>query len=173
MAQRASLVAQMVKKSPAMQETQVQSLGAEDSLEKGMATYSSILAWRIPRTEEPGRLTKSRTRLSSYHHQWLKGRALPLTCISPAVFQRFKENLTFPRNKCGSLAGNHGINLRMEVKYFLNVRVLYPLLAPLTLILKSCAWRSERIMPGCLWCVCSTHGESRTRANLCLVESVS
>ena len=53
------------KESPAMQETQVQSLGAEDSLEKGMATYSSILAWRIPRTEEPGRLTKSRTRLSS------------------------------------------------------------------------------------------------------------
>ena len=136
-----------------MQETQVQSLDAEDPLEKGKATHSSILAWRIPRTEEPGRLTKSQTRLSSYHHQWLKGRAfrvLPLTCVSTAVFQRFKENLTFPRNKCGSLAGNHGINLRMEVKYFLNVRVLYPLLAPLTLILKSCARRSERIMPGCL-----------------------
>ena len=46
----------MVKKLPAMQETQVQSLGQEDSLEKGMATHSSILAWRIPRTEEPGGL---------------------------------------------------------------------------------------------------------------------
>ena len=42
------------KESPAMQETQVQSLDAEDPLEKGKATHSSILAWRIARTEEPG-----------------------------------------------------------------------------------------------------------------------
>ena len=46
----------MVKNLPAMQETVVQSLGWEDSLEKGMAPHSSILAWRIPWTEEPGRL---------------------------------------------------------------------------------------------------------------------
>ena len=46
----------MVKNLPAMQETQVQSLGREDSLEKGMATHSSILAWEIPWTEEPGGL---------------------------------------------------------------------------------------------------------------------
>ena len=52
----ASLVAQMVKNLPAMQETQVLSLGWEDPLEKGMATHSSILAWRIPWTEEPGGL---------------------------------------------------------------------------------------------------------------------
>ena len=44
----------MVKSLPAMQETQVQSLGRGDPLEKGMATHSSILAWRIPWTEEPG-----------------------------------------------------------------------------------------------------------------------
>ena len=51
----ASLVAQTVKNPFAMQETQVQSLGWEDPpLEKGMATHSSILAWRIPWTEEPG-----------------------------------------------------------------------------------------------------------------------
>ena len=49
-------MAQMVKNLPAMQETQVQSLGQEDPLEKGMATHSSILAWRIPWTEEPGEL---------------------------------------------------------------------------------------------------------------------
>ena len=49
----ASLVAQMVNNLPAMQETWVQSLGQEDPLEKGMATHSSILAWRIPWTEEP------------------------------------------------------------------------------------------------------------------------
>ena len=46
----------MVKNPPAMQETWVQALGWEDPLEKGMATHSSILAWRIPRTEEPGGL---------------------------------------------------------------------------------------------------------------------
>ena len=49
-------MAQMVKNLPAMQETWVRSLGWEDSLEKRMATHSSILAWRIPRTEEPGGL---------------------------------------------------------------------------------------------------------------------
>ena len=53
---RAPLVAQMVKNLPAVQENQVQSLGREDPLEKGMATHSSILAWRIPWTEEPGAL---------------------------------------------------------------------------------------------------------------------
>ena len=52
----ASLVAQMVKSLPAMQETGVRSLGQEDPLGEGIATHSSILAWRIPRTEEPGRL---------------------------------------------------------------------------------------------------------------------
>ena len=49
----ASLVAQLVKNASAMQETWVRSLGWEDSLEKGMATHSSILAWKSPWTEEP------------------------------------------------------------------------------------------------------------------------
>ena len=53
---RASLVAQIVKSLPAMQDTWVQSLGQEDPLEKEMATHSSILAWKIPWTEEPGGL---------------------------------------------------------------------------------------------------------------------
>ena len=52
----ASLVAQMVKNLPALQETQVQSLGREDPREKEMATHSSIFAWEIPQTEEPGGL---------------------------------------------------------------------------------------------------------------------
>ena len=51
-----SLVVQLVKNLPAVQETWVRSLGQEDSLEKGMASHSSILAWKIPWTEEPGRL---------------------------------------------------------------------------------------------------------------------
>ena len=53
---RASQVAWMVNNLLVMQETRVRSLGWEDPLEKGMATHSSILAWRIPRTEEPGGL---------------------------------------------------------------------------------------------------------------------
>ena len=57
---RASLVAQMVKNLTAVQETWVRSLGWEDPLEKEMATHSSILAWRIPWTEEPGGLQSMR-----------------------------------------------------------------------------------------------------------------
>ena len=53
---RAPLVAQLVKNPPEMWETWVQSLGWEDTLEKGMATHSSILAWEISWTEEPGKL---------------------------------------------------------------------------------------------------------------------
>ena len=61
---------QMVKNLPSLEETQVRSLDWEDPLEKGMFTYSSILAWRIPWTEETGRLqihgdTKSWTQLSN------------------------------------------------------------------------------------------------------------
>ena len=52
----ASLVAQTVKNPPAMQETLVRSLDQEDPLEEGMATHSSIFAWRMPWTEEPGGL---------------------------------------------------------------------------------------------------------------------
>ena len=66
----ASLVAQMVQNLPGMQETWVRSLSREDPLEKGMVTHSSILAWGIPWTEEPGGLQsvgsqKSQTQLSS------------------------------------------------------------------------------------------------------------
>ena len=61
-------MAQLVKNPPAMQETWVRSLGWEDPLVKGKATHSSILAWRIPWTEEPSGLqsmgSQSRTRLS-------------------------------------------------------------------------------------------------------------
>ena len=71
LAARASLVAQMVKRLPAMQEIRVRFLGWEDPLEKEMAIHSSTLAWKIPWTEESGRLQsmgsqKSRTRLSDF-----------------------------------------------------------------------------------------------------------
>ena len=64
----ASLVLQLVENPPAMRETWVQSLVWEDLLEKGMATHSSILAWRIPWTEEPGVLQSMS--LQRVGHDW-------------------------------------------------------------------------------------------------------
>ena len=58
-------MAQMVKCLPTMRETWVQSLGREDLLEKEMATHSSILAWKMPWTEEPDGVAKSQTQLSN------------------------------------------------------------------------------------------------------------
>ena len=62
------MVAKMVKDLPAMQKTQVQPLHWEDPLEKGMATHSSIHAWKIPWTEEPGGLQSRQLQKS---HTWL------------------------------------------------------------------------------------------------------
>ena len=64
-----SLVAQTVKRLPTMQETQVQSLGWEDLLEKEMATHSTILAWKIPWTEEPDRLQSMELQKSNMTEQ--------------------------------------------------------------------------------------------------------
>ena len=69
------LVAQKVKNLFAMWETQVQFLGREDPLEKGMATHSSILAWRTPRTEEPGGLQSMG--LQRVGHDWTNNTLLP------------------------------------------------------------------------------------------------
>ena len=75
---RTSLVAQTVKHLPTMRETGVQSLGWEDLLEKEMATRSSILAWKIPRTEEPGRLQSMGSqrvrRIERLHFPFFTGR---------------------------------------------------------------------------------------------------
>ena len=69
----ASLIAQSVKNLPAVLETWVQFLGREDPLEKEMATHSSVLAWKIPWTEEPGGLQSMGSQVSDmieqlYHH---------------------------------------------------------------------------------------------------------
>ena len=63
---RASLIAQVVNKLPAIRETQVQSLGHKDPLEKGKATRSSILAWRIPRRKESGGLQSMGSQRAGY-----------------------------------------------------------------------------------------------------------
>ena len=75
-----SLVAQIVKNLPAMREIQVWSLGRKDPLEKGMATHSNILAWRIPRTEEPGRLLSMGSQKVGYQTTFVNFNFLHLTC---------------------------------------------------------------------------------------------
>ena len=94
----ASLVAQTIKNLLTMQETWVRSLGWEDPLEKGMATHSSVLAWRIPWTEEPGGLqsvgSQSRTRL--------RDSRLRKACNSPCML------FCVP---CGSLRASPDIHL--------------------------------------------------------------
>ena len=98
----------MVKRLPTMWETQVRSLGQEDPLEKKMATHSSILAWKIPRTKEPGWLLsmglQSRTRLSNFtiylSIQILKV-SLKILCCHDDTW--FHQNLTFLKpwaNQC-------------------------------------------------------------------------
>ena len=76
-------MAQRLKRLPAMRETKVRSLGREDPLEKEMETHSSTLAWRIPGTEEPGRLQSTGlqrvgTRLSDYTFTFSLPQAKPL-----------------------------------------------------------------------------------------------
>ena len=77
-----SLVAQMIKIPPAIQETWVWSLGLEDPLEKEMATHSSILAWRIPWTEQPGRLQSMRSQSWTQLSDLILSFALYSVCAS-------------------------------------------------------------------------------------------
>ena len=79
---RASLAAQTVKSLSAVQETQVRSLGQEDPLEKEMVTHSSILAWKIPWMEEPGRLYSPWGCKESEMTEWLHFLSLNLYKIS-------------------------------------------------------------------------------------------
>ena len=87
---RASLVTQMLKNPLAMHETWVWSLGQEDLLEKGMAAHSSALAWRIPRTEEPGGLQS--TGLQRVGHDWVAN-----TSLSRSSSYTFWKRGLFPR----------------------------------------------------------------------------
>ena len=91
-----SLVAQTVKRLPTMQETWVWSLGWEDPLEKAMATHSSTLAWKIPWTEEPGRLQSMGSQ--RVRHDWATSLSLSLIapswmCKEPALLSSFRITL--------------------------------------------------------------------------------
>ena len=93
-------MAQMVKNLPAMQETWVQSLGQEASLEKGMAIHSTILVWKIPMTEEPGRLQSRELQESAtkphHYQQWdyenYKTYYLQL-CITSNTEEKFNKSV--------------------------------------------------------------------------------
>ena len=82
---------QTLKNLPAMRQTQVRSLGQEDPLEKGMATHSSIFAWRIPRTEEPGGpqsmglQTAGHDWVTNFHFQNLDTDPVGLPTLPPVV----------------------------------------------------------------------------------------
>ena len=76
----------MVKNLPAMQETQLGSLGWEDALDKGMETHSSILAWRIPGTEEPGRLQSVGPDTTEMTQQQLQGMVYSKRCFFQPSF---------------------------------------------------------------------------------------
>ena len=112
-----SCSAQLVKNLPAMQETWVRVSGQEDPLEEEMAPHSSILAWRIPWTEEPGgyslRGCKSQTRLGDYRGVYV-GATLLITCP--------------PHMWLGSvMAGESGVALpRLQVLVRMGQRALYP-----------------------------------------------
>ena len=82
-------MAQKVKNLPAMQETQVQSLGLEDPLEKGMKTHSSILPWRIPWTEEPDRLPSMALKRVGHDCSTFNTFTF-LLCASAVVFSQLK-----------------------------------------------------------------------------------
>ena len=112
------LVAQSVKSLPAMQETWVQSLGREDPLEEEMATHSSVLAWRIPWTEEPGRLqsmgsqqSDTTERLSTHTHVFLT--VLGLQCwvgFSPVTGSRgYSRAVVFRLLTAVPLLAEHGL----------------------------------------------------------------
>ena len=93
-----SLVAQIIKNPPAMQKTQVQSLGREDLLEKEMATQSSILAWKIPGTEEPGELQpmgsqEDRHDLMTKGQQWSYSiMKIPIPSLRAASTDSIRDN---------------------------------------------------------------------------------
>ena len=90
------LVAQMVKHLPAMRETQVQSLGQENLLEKETATHSSTLAWKIPWTEEPGRLQSMGSQ--RVRHDWAA--SFHFTCLTPGDHDSISSFLyTWPQMK--------------------------------------------------------------------------
>ena len=121
----ASQVAQMVKNPPARQQTQVRSLGQEDPLEKGMATHSSILAWRISWTEKSlavvHGVTQSWTQLSNYHFH-IQVHVLACVCVCVCIkreYERKRQKQSPPQSFLFYLLedSKHSYVTLLQVKY--------------------------------------------------------
>ena len=110
-------MAQTVKNLPAMLETQVRSLGQEDALEKGMAAHSSILVWRIPWTEEPGRLQSmgsqrvTTERLTHTHTQEGKRTGVMPVLLGPSILVMLGPRCPFAV-VLGAMGGGQGASSR-------------------------------------------------------------
>ena len=113
---RASLVAQRLKRLTAMRETWVQSLGQEDPLEKEMATYSSILAWRIPWMEEPGGLQS--TGSQRVRHDWATSLSLSLHSSTLAWKIPWTEGFDRPQSMGSQRVGHDWATL---LTYFFSI----------------------------------------------------
>ena len=98
-------MSQTVKNLPAMQETWVQFLGQEDPLEEGMATLSSLLAWRIPRTEEPGGLQS--TGLQRVEHKLATEQQLLYNIVLVSAVQQCES----ARSRCPSLTTEYNVSV--------------------------------------------------------------
>ena len=117
----ASLVAQMVKNLPAVQETRVRSLGQEDPLEEGMATHSSTLAWRIPWTEEPVGLQSMGSQKSQARLKQLRTSMCGCEVRPKSIkFQRnFRPDILLPS---GGVLWPMNSNCRQKLLYFPNLQ---------------------------------------------------
>ena len=124
------LVAQMVKNLPAMQETQLRSLGQEDPLERGMATYSSIVAWRIPWTKEAGGLQSVGSQ--RVRHNWVTNTStfsLSGHLTSNSLINRSYHNSTVSWFWCNKILKHYHVKFRIPGKYkgLFPPSVAYPL----------------------------------------------
>ena len=120
----ASTMGQQVKNPPAMQEMQVQSLSQEDLLEESMATHSSILSWRIPRTEEPGGLWSLKAqRVRHNSSDWARGKCFIYT-FDKGVSYHCPTEMGIPPERLAYPITKH--NLALESARFLQLNILLP-----------------------------------------------
>ena len=154
---RASLIAQLVKNPPAMQEMPVQFLGWEGSLEEGMATHSSILAWRIPWTEEPGGLLSMGSQ--RVRHDWTTQHSTDEeyteTCWDQLELSLgFKQEISFlPSPNDRSLARDAALNeLFFGINSQSNIWAFHNFLRKKTVVIV--LWDVFLLEPNCIWCRC-------------------
>ena len=125
-----SLVAQMVKHLPTMRETRVPTLGWEDLLEKEMAIHSSILAWRIPWTEKPGRLQSMGSQRAK--HDWVTSLSLmnSVFCTSTLFPPLLQEEVVISRERSLSLDLEQVQKMKLSIKDFSHCSLFWKIRTP-------------------------------------------